>query len=91
MIQWLPSESAFRASVKAKGDIPKAMEFYGWTTQEELLLGLYNRMNENTWVTAQVASKKKIPKPKPAKGPGEPRRTGDASAMARSLLDNQKG
>lgn len=93
MIQWLPGESAFHASVRANGDVEHARAMFGWTNQEELLLGLFNRLSENTWVTAQVSSKKKIPRPKMAESPGSSsrRKEGSASMVARSLLDQQKG
>ena len=89
LIQWLPSGSAFRAQVEAGTDSAQALRLNGWTTNEELLLGLINRISALTYVTAKSNGAKGLKPPEPELGPrGNKANTGrgDASAMARSLI-----
>lgn len=89
LIRWLPTGSAF---ISAKEDKPG---LFNWTATDDLLLGLVNLVQHNTYVTAQVQSTKKIRAPKPIPGPrGDSKSSGekqDANAIAKALLDAQKG
>ncbi len=89
LIRWLPSGSAF---VSAREGNPG---LFSWTATDDLLLGLINLVQHNTYVTAQTQSTKKIKAPKPIPGPrGDSKSSGekqDANAIAKALLDAQKG
>lgn len=89
LIQWLPPGSAYQASREGN------LALFSWTAVEDLLLGVANLLQHNTFVTAQVQSTKKIKSPKPISGPrGDKKSSGatqDANAIAKAFLDAQKG
>lgn len=55
---------------KTYAAIGKEKEAEGWDTQAYLLAGLVDAVRENTFVTAQVQSKKKLKRPEPMDVPG---------------------
>lgn len=92
LIVWIPKGSAFHASLEAKGDEDKARKLYGWTSVEELLLGLFNATSTQTYVLQQVNSQKRITQPKPIPGPRGSKPASDgasATGIARALLAAQ--
>ena len=93
LVLWLPKESAFRASVEAKGDEAKARKVFGWNAVEDLLLGIANMTSHQTYVLQQVNSQKRVQQPKPIAGPRglKPNAAPGTSAtgMARALLAAQ--
>lgn len=89
LIQWLPPGSAFRAHLEAGEDLEKALKLNGWSATEELLLGVANRTNALIYVTAKSNGAKGMKPPEPELGPRGDKSSagkGDASAMARSLI-----
>ena len=94
MVNWLPAESAFVTCAQAKGDFAKARELMGWTNTDDLIISLMNLVQHQSYIIAKTSGAKSKP-PKmiqnprgqaPSRGPG-----GDASAMARALMAQQKG
>lgn len=63
-IAHMPNGSATQASVREEPDA------FGWDTQTYLLAGLVDAVRENTFVTAQTNTKKKIKPPEPIDVPG---------------------
>lgn len=49
----------------------------GWDTQAYLLAGLVDAVRENTFVTAQIQSKKKLKRPDPIDVPGNKKKKSD--------------
>lgn len=95
LINWLPPESAFVACAQAKGDATQGRKLMGWTATEDLLQYLSNLVNYQTYAIRATAGDTKVKPPKPienprgqtpSRGPG-----GDASAMARALMAQQRG
>ena len=95
LITWLPNGSAFSAHVQANGDKTKARSLYTWSSTEDLLLGIANRVSHQTYVVAQTQSTKKLSAPEPVPGPRGKTpngpKGGNATGMARALLAAQKG
>lgn len=97
LIEWLTIGSAYLAVREAKGDRARAHELYGWLTEHDLSLAIANLIAEQTYVLKQINSKKKIPKPDLVPSPRgkteevKKRGVGDATGMARALLNAQKG
>lgn len=95
MTNWLPADSAFVVCAQAKGDFSKARELMGWTNSDDLTVMLMNLIQHQTYVIAKVGGDKKSKPPKEIKNPRglTPSRGagGDASAMARALMAQQKG
>jgi hypothetical protein len=89
LIKWLPPGSAMHSAREGKPAL------FNWTTTEDLLLGIANLVLHNTYTTAQVQSNKKLKVPKPIPSPrGDTKSSGDkqdANAIARGLLNAQKG
>lgn len=93
LIEWLPPGSAFHAVLEAKGNAAKAHQLLAWTHESDLLLALAKLISHQTYVLAQVNSKKKLAEPKPIVGPRDTARksgSGDATAMARAMMAAQK-
>lgn len=89
LINWLPPGSAMHAARDGKPGL------FAWTPTEDLLVGILNLVMHNTYVTAQVQTPKKLRPPKPISGPRGDTKSGgdkqDANAIAKALLDAQKG
>jgi hypothetical protein len=88
LVKWLPPGSALHASRSGKPGLLL------WTPTEDLLLGIANLVLNNTYVTAQSQSTKKIKVPKSIPSPRGDKTTGDRqdmNAIARGFLDAQKG
>lgn len=91
LIVWLPKDTAFRASFEAKGDHRKAVRNWGWSEQEDLLLGLINLISNQTYVIAQTSSPKKLKAPETIPSPRQdtgqkPTPVRDADSQARAML-----
>jgi hypothetical protein len=95
LITWLPKDSAWLALAEAKGDLKRAQSLYGWSTDQELTLGLLNLIQHQTYVIQQVQTPKKVQPAKEIKGPRSktPRmpKAMDANAIARGFMNAQKG
>lgn len=92
LVLWLPRDSAFRASVEAKGDETKARQVFGWNAVEDILLGIANMTSHQTYVLQQVNSQRRVQQPKPIVGPRglKPANSGsNATGIARALLAAQ--
>ena len=89
LIRWLPPGSALHSAREGKPGL------FMWTPSEDLLLGIANLVLHNTYTTAQVQSPRKLKAPKSIPSPrGESKSNGDkqdANAIARALLEAQKG
>lgn len=88
LIKWLPPGSAMHSAREGKPGL------FQWTATQDLLLGIANLVLHNTYTTAQVQSPKKLKVPKPIPSPHGTKSSGDnqdANAIARGLLNAQKG
>lgn len=96
LAHWLPSESAFVVASQCNGDLRQARGILGWSQTDDLLVGLLNLVQHQTYVIAVVAGDKRAKPPKAIENPRslappKHRAGGDASAFARALLAQQKG
>lgn len=90
LILWIPDDSAFRASLEAKGDTSKALSLYGWGTRMELLLASVNLLLDQNYILVQSHSKKTVTPPEHVSGPRDdknkkPAKT-NATAMAYAIM-----
>lgn len=85
LVMWLPDDSAFRASLEAKGDTSKALHLHGWGARMELLLATVNVLLDQTYVLVQANSKGKIPPPEHVAGPRTEKKPKKKSSDANSI------
>lgn len=81
LVLWLPSDSAFRVSLRTR-DPQKAQALLGWDVNSDLMLLLANLLQANTHATVQVASTKKVTAPKPIPHPMDKPKKSTVSALA---------
>jgi hypothetical protein len=89
LVKWLPPGSAMHSAREGKPGL------FDWTPTQDLLLGIANLIQINTHATVQVQTPKKVKEPKTIPSPrGDTKSSGDkqdANAIARGLLNAQKG